>query len=131
MMRATKCILILCVVLNLVGHPIESKIIGWDYCIEEGHPFWLYIFKFGWPIPGVIVNQIWGCLSTPNQWVEFSWPGLIGTTVFWITVFWILESYWPNRPWECEDFPDNCDGQNPECKRKDCSWCAYLTIRDT
>ena len=81
--------------LQFIGHPMESKIIGWDYCIEVGHPFWFYCFKFGWPIPGVIVNQIWGCLSTPNQWVEFSWPGLIGTIVFWITVFWILESYWP------------------------------------
>ena len=131
MMRATKYILIICVVLNFLGHPIESKVIGWDYCTEEGHPFWFNVFKFGWPIPVIIVNQIWGCLSTPNQWVEFSWPGIIGTTVFWIVAIWIIDTFWPSQPWECEDYPDNCDGQDPKCKKSDCPWYAYSTIHDT
>ncbi len=96
MMRVTKYLLIVCVVLNFLGHPMESKVVGWDYCTEEGHPFILNVYKFGFPIPGVIVNQIWGCLSTPNQWVEYSWPGIIGTSVFWTTVFWIL-TFWPMR----------------------------------
>ena len=32
--------------------------------------------------------------------------------------------------WKCEDYPDNCDGQDPECKRNDCPWFAYITIHD-
>jgi len=111
MMRATKYILILCVILNFLGHPIESKIIGWDWCVEDGHPFWLYVFKFGWPIPVVEYNQIWGCLSTPHDWFEFSWPGLIGSQIFWIVAIWIIDTYWPLPgclgEWEieCDQYP--------------------------
>jgi len=24
--------------------------------------------------------------------------------------------------WKCPDYPDNCSGQDPECKRDDCPW---------
>lgn len=95
MKRITRWMIFAFLVLQVLAYGTETKIIGWDYCTEEEHPFILIVFKFGFPIPGIIVNQIWGCLSTPNQWVELSWPGIIGTTIFWITVFWILESYWP------------------------------------
>lgn len=29
------------------------------------------------------------------------------------------------KKWTCEDHPDNCDGEDPECKREDCPWFAY------
>lgn len=121
MMRATKYILIVCVVLNFLGHPIVTKTVGWDYCTEEGHPFVLWVWKFGFPIPGVVVNQRWGCLSTPYQWVELSWPGLIGTLVFWIVAIWIIDTYWPTDgclgEWEeeCEQYP--CSDKEQSKKR--------------
>ena len=97
MRNIIKLAIIVGILLQLGGHPVESKVVGWDYCIRDGHQFLYKGYKFGFPIPVVIVGQIWGCTTIPNQWVEYSWPGLIGTTIFWITVFWILESYWPTN----------------------------------
>jgi len=124
MMRATKYILIACVVLNFLGHPTERKVIGWDYCTEEGHPFWLYVWKFGWPIPVVEISQIWGCTTTPNQWIEFSWPGLIGSQIFWIVAIWIIDTFWPSGcfgEWEieCEGWP--CSDKE-KCKKRTQRW---------
>ena len=69
--------------------------------MEEGHPFTYEYFKFGWPIPVVIVTRIWGCLSMASLWFEFSWPGIIGTTVFWILAIWIIDTYWPHWLPDC------------------------------
>lgn len=95
MRTISKWAILFFILLTILGHPRVTKEVGWDYCTEEGHPFTLIVFKFGWPIPGIIVNQIWGCLTIPNQWVEYSLPGVIGTAIFWNVVFWILEVYWP------------------------------------
>ena len=95
MKNIIKLAIIVGILLQLGGHPVESKVVGWDYCTEEGHPFIFNGYKFGWPIPVITVGQIWGCLTTPNQWIEFSMSGMIGTPIFWAVVFWILESYWP------------------------------------
>lgn len=35
------------------------------------------------------------------------------------------------QTWECDDYPDDCDGQDPECKRIGCPWVVYSTIHDT
>lgn len=123
MMRATKYILILCVVLNFLGHPTERKVIGWDYCTEEGHPFWLYVWRFGWPIPVIEISQIWGCTTTPNQWIEFSWPGLIGSQIFWIVTIWIINTYWPVFEPDCK-WRYLCEDQ--EVSKEICEACKKL-----
>jgi len=42
-----------------------------------------------------------------------------------------LKEAWDKEPfWSCEDYPDNCDGQDSKCKRTDCPWFAYSTIHD-
>ncbi len=127
MMRATKYILILCVVLNLLGHPMESKVVGWDYCTEDGHPFVLNVYKFGWPIPVVEYIHIWGCLATPNSLLEFSWSGLIGSQIFWIVAIWIIDTYWPFWKPDCPYYYLCAD---KEVSKEICGTCKILRISE-
>ena len=95
MMRATKYILIVCVVLNFIGHPVKSRVVYLGDFMEEGHPFTYEDFKFGWPIPIVMITRIWGCLSIASLIIEVSWPGFIGSLLFWIVAIWIIDTFWP------------------------------------
>ena len=91
----TKLAIILGLLLQVGGHPVKHEMVGWDYCTEEGHPFDFVGYRFGWPIPLIRVGQIWGCLSTPNQWVDVDWGVLPWDISFWLVVLNILERWWP------------------------------------
>lgn len=95
MKNITKLAILVGLFLQLGGHPVQVEEWGWDYCTEVGHPFTFYGYKFGWPVPVIQVGQVWGCLTTPNQWASFMVGGLLFSTLFWATVIWVLESYWP------------------------------------
>jgi len=91
----TKLAILVGLALQFGGHPVDARIIGWDYCIERGHPLTFYGYRYGWPIPVVEVGQTWGCLSIPSTDIMVHTHGLLFSSLFWATVIWVLESYWP------------------------------------
>ena len=121
MMRATKYILILCVVLNFLGHPIESKVVG--YC-PAGFPNVFTGFKFGFPMPFFRTGQISGCTTISNLYFDFFWPGLIGSLIFWIVAIWIIDTFWPSGcfgEWEIECAAWPCSDKE-RCKKRTQRW---------
>lgn len=91
----TKLAILVGLLLQVCGHPVEEEEVGWDWCVEGGHPFIFMGYKFGWPIPIIHIGEIWGCLSTPHRDMSVDPGGLIGTALFWLVVIKIFETYWP------------------------------------
>lgn len=96
MKSITKLAMVIGILLQISGHPVEKKTVGWDYCVEpDGHPFIFYGYKYGWPAPFILVGEIWGCLTTPNRWISFDGMGLIISLLAWAAWLSILEGFWP------------------------------------
>ena len=77
-------------ILNFWGVIPRTEIVGWDWCIEEGHPFFAYIYTLGFPIKYIEISFVYGCLSTPNIFWEIDHAAPYGDLAFWITVIWIV-----------------------------------------
>ena len=95
MKNISKFFILLGLFLQIGGHPVKYEVVGWDYCTEEGHAFYYNGYRFCWPVPAILVDQIWGCLSTPNQWIGFDGWALIYDAIFWVLFIGILERWWP------------------------------------
>lgn len=102
MKNITKLAILVGIIFQFGGHPVQIEEWGWDYCTEVGHPFIFKGYKFGWPVPVATVGQVWGCLTTPHQWVVWSIGGLLFSSLFWTTVTCILEFYYPTGVAESE-----------------------------
>ena len=68
----------------------HSEIVGWDYCIEAGHPFVAYSYNLGFPFRFMEIKLIYGCLSMPQIERNIDHNAPISNIVFWASVIWII-----------------------------------------
>jgi hypothetical protein len=96
MKKITKLAIVVGLLLQVFGHPVENKEVGWDFCGPPGgHPFIFTGYKFGWPAPFIRVGELWGCLTTPHRDVYLDWWGLFLTCVAWLAWLSIIDQFWP------------------------------------
>ena len=79
----------------------RSEIVGWDYCIEEGHPFVAYSYNLGFPFRFMEIKLIYGCLSTPHIERDIDYFAPISNIIFWSSGILILSKL-PARATELE-----------------------------
>lgn len=69
------------------------EIVGWDWCVEQGHPFTNYGYSFGFPFSFARVGLTYGCLTTPHTTVNFNVFGLFANGCLWFLIAVVLWEY--------------------------------------
>lgn len=64
-------------------------------------------------------NAIGSKKEKAKEVTDTSWFVILGQVIF--LIFLILFAIWKERK-ECGKYPDECDGQDENCKRKTCPW---------
>jgi hypothetical protein len=86
--KSVKIILVFSIVIQFaVGLMVKSEIVGWDYCIEGGHPFVMYSRSFGFPFRYIKIKLIYGCLTTPHIETDIDHSAPVYNLVLWAILF--------------------------------------------
>ena len=95
MKNISKLALLVLILLQISGHSpkyIWPDIVDWD----EAHPLPLITeYKFGWPIPSIMVKHIQGCTTPGHLETNFISWGFVYDVVFCLVFLNILERWWP------------------------------------
>ena len=59
------------------GQIVKGEIVGWDYCVEQGHSIEFYGRVYGWPAGIVMIGKNYGCTTLGNASTRIIWEGLL------------------------------------------------------
>jgi hypothetical protein len=94
MKNISKSIIIIFLLLQIGGHRVKS-----EYFLDESHGLDFYRgrheYKFGWPMPYILVAHIESCTTSIYLETDFIALGLVYDFIWLLIAINILEKWWP------------------------------------